>query len=147
MITLFSALVGFLSSLAPDLLKMWGGQQDRQHEITLLRMQLEQQAMGQSQRLEEIRVQSEGVQSQALYKTYATGIHWVDALNGTVRPTLAYAFFLLYFGVKCMQFSLLPEMPLPWQIDALWGEEDRAIFAGIIAFYYGQRAMGKLRGR
>jgi hypothetical protein len=71
----------------------------------------------------------------------------VDALNGTVRPVLAYAFFLLYFTVKCMQFALIDwgQPPLPWQVQALWGAEDQAIFAGIIAFYYGQRAMGKAR--
>jgi hypothetical protein len=28
----------------------------------------------------------------------------------------------------------------------LWQAEDQAIFAGIISFYFGQRAMSKLRG-
>jgi hypothetical protein len=66
------------------------------------------------------------------------GIRWVDALNGTVRPVIAYSFFILYALVKGMQFSA----GLPW---LLWTEEDQAIFAGIISFYFGQRAMSKLR--
>ncbi len=145
MITFASALMGFMSSLVPDLLKMWRDRQDRRHELAILQLQIEQQAQGHTQRLEEIRTEGDIAQSRTLYQTYFTGIRWVDALNGTVRPVLAYAFFLLYFSIKLMQFSLLPEAPLPWAIEALWGEEDRAIFAGIIAFYFGQRAMQKVR--
>ena len=37
-----------------------------------------------------------------------------------------------------LQFSA----DLPW---LLWTTEDHAIFAGIISFYFGQRAMSKLR--
>lgn len=147
MITLFSALVGLISSAIPDMLKMWRDHQDRQHEVTLLTMQMQQQAAGHANRLEEIGVQADIAESNAIYRTYTTGIHWVDALNGTVRPVIAYAFFMLYAGVKLWQVNLLPADPLPWQYDTLWGEEDRAIFAGIIAFYFGQRAMSKVRGK
>ncbi|MBN66591.1 MAG: hypothetical protein CMM94_03370 [Rickettsiales bacterium] len=35
--------------------------------------------------------------------------------------------------------------PLPWHMDMLWSTEDQAIFAGIISFYFGQRAMCKVR--
>ncbi|MBN8531560.1 MAG: hypothetical protein J0L97_06855 [Alphaproteobacteria bacterium] len=100
---------------------------------------MQQQAQGHANRLEEIQTQADIAESRALYRTYNTGIRWVDALNGTVRPVIAYAFFLLYAVVKAMQFSA----DLPW---LLWTEEDQAIFAGIISFYFGQRAMSKMRG-
>lgn len=146
MITLFSALVGFLSSICPDLLRLFKDGQDRKHELTILEMQLKQQREGYNQRIEEIHVQADIAESKALYKTFYSGVEWVDALNGTVRPVLAYAFFLLYFTVKCMQFAIIDmSAPLPWQVQTLWGSEDQAIFAGIIAFYFGQRAMGKVR--
>jgi len=35
--------------------------------------------------------------------------------------------------------------PLPWHMEMLWSLEDQAIFAGIISFYFGQRAMSKVR--
>lgn len=146
MITLFSTLIGLISAAFPDMLKMWRDHQDRQHELVLLRMQMEQQAAGHANRLEEVGIQADIAESQAIYRTFKSGIDWVDALNGTVRPVIAYAFFLLYAGVKLWQFSLLSADPLPWQYNMLWGEEDRAIFAGIIAFYFGQRAMSKVRG-
>lgn len=146
MITLLGSLIGFISSLLPDLLKLFRDSQDRKHELTILQLQLEQQKQGQSERVEEIRIQADSANAQALYKTYVTGIHWVDALGGTVRPVLSYGFFALYFTIKCMLFAALDtNNPLPWQIAALWSDEDQALFAGIIAFYFGQRAVGKLR--
>ncbi len=147
MITLLGSLIGFISAAFPDLLKIWRDAADRKHELTILRMQMEQAAQGHQQRLEEINTQADIAESKALYKTYYSGIRWVDALNGTVRPVLAYAFFLLYFTIKCMQFAMVDlGDPLPWQLDILWSTEDQAIFAGIISFYFGQRAMCKVRG-
>lgn len=146
MMTLLASLIGFVSSLVPDGMKMLRDAQDRKHELTILQLQLEQQKQGQNQHLEEIRLQADASESAALYQTYRVGIGWVDALGGTVRPVLAYGFFLLYAAVKGMQWSMLPDNPLPWQVEVLWGEEDRAVFAGIMAFYFGQRTMAKLRG-
>lgn len=139
MITLLGAIVGFISAAFPDLLKLFKDSQDRKHELTILKLQMEQQAQGHANRLEEIHVQADITESRALYKTFYSGIRWVDALNGTVRPVIAYSFFALYAVVKVMQFSA----DLPW---LLWTEEDQAIFAGIISFYFGQRAMTKVRG-
>lgn len=146
MVTLLGSLIGFISAAFPDLLKIWRDAADRKHELTILRMQMEQDAQGHQQRLEEINAQADISESRALYKTYYSGIKWVDALNGTVRPVLAYAFFLLYFTIKCMQFAMVDlGNPLPWHMDMLWSVEDQAIFAGIISFYFGQRAMSKVR--
>lgn len=146
MITLFGALVGFLGSIAPDIMKLFRDHQDRRHEMAILQLQLEQQRQGHTHRLEEINAQADISEAKALYRTWQSGVKWVDALNGTVRPVLAYAFFLLYGAVKIMQFSMVDlTSPLPWQLSVLWGPEDQAIFAGIISFYFGQRAMHKVR--
>jgi hypothetical protein len=138
MITLVSSLIGFISAAFPDFLKLFRDAQDRKHELAILAMQMEQQRLGHSNRLEEIQLNADISETQSLYRTYTIGIRWVDALNGTVRPVIAYSFFILYAVVKIMQFSAnLPEL--------LWTAEDQAIFAGIISFYFGQRAMAKLR--
>jgi len=146
MTTLLATLLGFVSSAFPDLLKIWRDSADRKHELAILQLQMQQQEKGHINRLEEINVQADIAESRALYKTYSTGISWVDALNGTVRPVLAYAFFLLYTSVKWAQISmLLDTTTLQQAIPLVWQMEDQAIFAGIISFYFGQRAMSKLR--
>lgn len=146
MITLIAALGGFVTSIFPDLMGMFRDRSDKKHELIIMQMQLDQQKAGHSMRLEEINAQADIAEARAIYKTYNTGIAWVDALNGTVRPVLAYAFFCMYLIVKIMQFSMINlTNPLPWHFDMIWGVQDQAIFAGIIAFYYGQRAMQKIR--
>ena len=146
MITLLGSLLGFLSAAFPDFLKLFRDAQDRKHELKILEMQMEQQKLGASQRLEEIQVNADIAESQALYRTYNTGIRWVDALNGTVRPVIAYAFFVLYAAVKFISYAALPDVGVPFVVvyDTLWTQDDAAIFAGIISFYFGQRAMSKL---
>ncbi len=139
MITLLSTLLGFAGAAFPDLLKLWQDKADRDHELAILKLQMDFQKQGATERLAEINTQADIAETAALYKTYNSGIRWVDALNGTVRPLIAYAFFLLYALVKLNEMA-----QLPWQ---LWTEEDQAIFAGIISFYFGQRAMGKLRAQ
>ena len=146
MIALLGSLLGFLTSLVPQWLKLIQDSRDKAHELAILELQMEQMKLGHVQRIEEINTQADISEFTELYKTYNTGVHWVDALNGTVRPVLAYAFFLLYFIVKIAQFYVLST--LPWQtvstaIMGVWGEEDVGIFAGILCFYFGNRGMSR----
>lgn len=138
MITALASLFGFLSSMLPELVSFYKDRADREHELKILALQMEQQKQGRQARLEDIRTQGDIAASRVLYHTWYSGIRWVDALNGTVRPVVAYCFFLLYAGVKLTQ----AQSGLPW---LLWNEEDQAIFAGIISFYYGSRAMKQAR--
>lgn len=167
MIALLSALLGFVSSATPDLLKLFRDAKDRAHEITLLKLQMEYEQMRQklaasessaerSARLEAVAMQTHQAEEALLntrLREQMTGIHWVDALAGSVRPMLTYSFFVLYVGVKCAQFHLLVAPSLPWQqglslaqaLVALWNEEDIAIFSAIMAFWFGSRIMPRKR--
>ena len=151
MISLLSSMIGFFGAMVPELLSFVKDREDKKHELKVLDLQLKQQAEGHSERLEEIRLQSESTEMQGLYQTYSTGIHWVDALNGTVRPVMAYSFFLLYGITKIFLISSLPDFtvntPLGMWLPFVWGDEDQAIFSGIISFYFGQRAFQKMRNK
>lgn len=139
MITLLGSLLGFLGAAFPEAIKIYRSRMDKYHELAILDRQMELQKLGLSQRLEAIHSAADIKETQALYRTYQTGIIWIDALNGTVRPVLAYAFFALYAYVKYMQ-----AIHTPW---LLWEEDDKVIFAGIISFYYGQRAMQRYHNK
>lgn len=139
MITLLGSLLGFLGSAFPNLLNIYREKKDREHELAILKLQMEQQAQGHAERLEEINAQADIAEASTIYHTYTTNIGWVDALNGTVRPVIAYAFFSLYAFVKFFQ----------WQSGVLdlWTDEDWCIFSAVISFYFGQRAMNKFGSR
>lgn len=143
MIELIGALIGFLGGVTPDLFGMWKDAQDRKHELQILDLQMKQQAQGHTERLAEINVTADIAESKAIYKTHTTGIGWVDAYNGTVRPTLAYGFFFLYLMVKIMLFRQL-DFTLPWSIEVFWNATDSAFMYGVIAYYFGQRGMAKV---
>lgn len=149
MITIISAVLGFLGSMLPDAFSFLKDKADRKHELAILALQIEQQKSGAQSRLEEIQVAADVTESAALYKTYYSGVQWVDAYTATVRPTIAYAFFLLYATAKAMAIIHAPEItmqtPLGAWLPIFWGEDDQAIFAGIIAFFFGSRSMSKLR--
>jgi hypothetical protein len=158
MITLMSAFVGFLSAALPEFLALFREQKDKKHELALLELQLaydrEKLAMGHGARLEEIRVAAENNEHHALNKRMQrTGVAWVDALGGTVRPVITYLFFLLYACVKIAQWRLLVVPSLPWHepltsaqaLVIIWTADDMALFTAIIAFWFGQRAISKFR--
>lgn len=142
MITLFASLLGFAGSWLPQIFKMWTDKSDKAHEITLLQMQMDAAKEQGAEKLAEIGAQGDAAQDTAIYQTYKTGVTWVDSLNGTVRPVLAYAFFFLYALVKYKQYELIGDHALLFQyLDALWTQEDQAIFCAVVSFYYGSRAM------
>lgn len=146
MITLLASLTGFISSVIPEVLKLFKDKNDKEHELKLVTMQMNFAKMKHSQRLEEIRINADSTEQIALYKTYRTGIIWIDALNGTVRPIMAYSFFSLYSFLKYTQYKILSsisENMIPY-MDIIWSTDDQAIFAGIISFYFGQRTFSKL---
>ncbi len=147
MITLVASLVGFISSLIPEIMKYFLDRNDKKHEIKILEQQMRMKKVGISY-LDEVMINNDYKETQALYKTYKTGICWVDALNGTVRPVLAYSFFAIYTFVKFLQYKIISTtISINEIINVLWSVDDQAIFAGIISFYFGQRAVSKLRGK
>lgn len=138
MISLFGALLGFLGSIVPTLLKLYQDKQDKQHELKLLELQMQAQAQLHTEKMEEISAQADIEESKALYefaKPEKSGVLWVDAIialaTSLVRPLITYSFFGLYAWVKLM---------LTKNEAQLWTEFDTAIFSTVIAFWFGQRA-------
>lgn len=147
MITLFASIAGFISSIFPEIFKLLNDRNDKKQELAIMQLQIEAAKINGIQRMDEIGVKADMTELKELMGTYSTGVKWVDAFNGTVRPVLTYSFFVLYAVVKYLQYSVIgSSAPMYQYLDVLWNTEDQAIFAGIISFYFGQRAMGKIRG-
>jgi len=145
MITLLASIAGFVSSIIPEVVKYFKDVNDKKHELAILDKQIQYNQTAASRSLEEIHI-SRDIQEQAsLYATYKTEITWVDAVNGPVRPILAYSFFITYMIVKYLQYAAISRTSHVIEyIEIIWSTDDQAIFAGIISFYYGQRTFQKL---
>ncbi|MCP5369220.1 MAG: hypothetical protein H6909_00800 [Rickettsiaceae bacterium] len=145
MITLLASMAGFISSIIPEIIKYFKDINDKKHELNIFDKQIKYNRIGVKNSLEEIKLSQDMLEQAALYNTYNTNIKWIDALNGSVRPVLAYSFFMMYIGVKYLQYKALSTSShLIEYIDIIWSIDDQAIFAGIISFYYGQRTFRKL---
>ncbi len=145
MLTLLGSFIGFLGSVFPDIVKFFHAKQDKAHELNLFDKQLELFKIKSQYKIEEFRDMADVAQMQGLY-SYApkTGVRWVDALSGSVRPVLTYTFFLLYGAVKYAQFKLIAgQSVFDWKqaLSMVWHEEDQALFATVVSFWFGHRAL------
>ena len=146
MITLLASIAGFFSSIFPEILKLIKDSNDKRHELAVMDRQIKVSASNQQSSFHELDLKYSAAEQYNLYSTYKTGINWIDALNGTVRPVLAYAFFMMYMGVKILQYLSLKHYDAQsfQYLQILWTLDDQAIFAGIISFYFGQRTFNKV---
>lgn len=150
MLTLLGSLLGFLSSTFPEFLKLFRDSQDRKHELAILDRQMEQQRLGHSQRLEEIKIAADVAESQGLYRyaNHPTGLPWVEALQASVRPVITYAFFLVFAVVKVSALLTMLQadgISMAAALQATWDEETQALFAAVMSFWFGSRQISKMR--
>ena len=146
MITLLASIAGFITSLIPEIIRFLKDRLDKAHELQILDKQIRFSKTCGMRSPEEIQMTSDAIEQLSLYSTYKTGIDWVDALNGTVRPMLAYSFFAMYAAIKIIQYNYITRTALLVEyIDVIWSVDDQAIFASIVSFYFGQRAFARAR--
>lgn len=167
MLTLLSTVLSFLMGGLPKLLNFFQDRADKSHELKLAQMtkeremELAERGFAAQARVEEIRTEQiqidadlkraeiAGKERDALYAhDIAIGegtSTWVKNLRASVRPVITYGFFFLlvfidaglfYYGMKAgTEFTELAHM--------LWDDETQALFASIIAFWFGTQAFSK----
>ena len=143
MFALLGSLVGFLSSLAPDIFSMLKDRKDKAHELAILNKQMEFMEKGHHNRIAEINAMADANDSQYIYQFAAkSGNSAIDALTSSVRPILSYAFFSLYAWIKICTFFLLYRYnnDVATSVVQIWTEPDHTIFCAIISFWFGHRA-------
>lgn len=143
MLTLLSAAGGLLGSLLPAILKFMQDKQDKAHELAILDRQAALQKAGADQRLQEIQVQGDVATLTAAITAQAvpSGVKWVDAFNSLVRPLVTYLLLAGYLWIKV--YRLYHGEP----ITTVWNDEDQALLAAALSFWFGQRSIGKAMGR
>ena len=157
MLTIISMFIGFVTSLAPDLMKKWQDSSDKKHEVTLLELQMKHADSNHLYKMDEIGVQAYSDIVQSAHKEQASSLDkaskWVVDLSAGVRPIVTYVFVIAFIGFKLAAFFAAMNPALPWQASMnysqamllVWGAEESAGFWGIIAYWFGDRTMAKRR--
>ncbi|MDC0349174.1 hypothetical protein OAN21_02060 [Alphaproteobacteria bacterium] len=146
MLTLLGSLLGFVGSFIPELFKYFRDKSDQSHELAILDRQVDMMKLRHSQNIEDLQMIGETEALKILYKyPQKMDVRWVDALSGSVRPLITYAFFVLYLSMKGVQiYGLWKSLPVEgWEnlLMKIWHEEDQVLFATVMSFWFGQRAL------
>lgn len=153
MLALLGSVLGLLAALAPRLIGYFENKQNHKHELELIDKHADVEAklfkIRQDGKMQELGLKADMSAEMAAFAAQLrpTGVAWVDAFNALVRPLMALAFFGLYAAVKVAMFLTLQADHPMWTgtIMAIWNEEDWAIFASVVTFYFGNRTFNNVR--
>ncbi len=150
MLSLLGSLLGFGTSIFPTILEYFQDSKDKKHELAAMEMQLQLMDKQTELNIKETRVsgemeamalelKSELASVKAVHKPMQmTGITWVYALRGSVRPVITYWFMGLYTYSKYTLYTT--QQPV-------WSEYDLALFSTILSFWFGDRIRKYLQVR
>ena len=147
MMTLLGSLLGFGTSFLPEILNFFKKSQENKHELQKMQMEMELMAKRSELKIQELDKQAEIKETEGLYKHDSVDAgDFINALRGSVRPIITYAFFSLFVAIKITALlSLMNEsgMALNMALDTVWDDQTAGLFAAIMSFWFGNRAVSK----
>ena len=150
MISLIGTLIGFGTSIVPEVLGYFKQKQANEQEILMLEAKAKYADRLSELKITELDAEADIAEAKSIY-THDSNLDsgtFVNALRGSVRPVITYAFFILFSTVKGVTLYTMVSaegMDLTAGMLAIWDDETHAIFSAIIAFWLGNRAMSKAR--
>tara|TARA_R100001510_G_scaffold54389_1_gene57042 strand:+ start:3495 stop:3959 length:465 start_codon:yes stop_codon:yes gene_type:complete len=147
MMTIIGSLLGFGTSFLPEVLNYFKRGQEQKHELQRMQMEMELMAKRSELNIAELDKQAEIKETEGLYKhdnVDAGG--FINALRGSVRPIITYAFFGLFVAIKVTALlSLMNQtgMQLNMALSTIWDDQTAGLFAAIMSFWFGNRAVSK----
>jgi hypothetical protein len=158
--TILSSLFGGALRLAPEVIRFFDKKEDRAHELAMVDRQiaLENQKLEADKQRSYMRVneaqvtgdiQLDAAGLDALQKAIqaqgqASGVKWVDGFNSLMRPLITFWWVIVLTTLVeiCMFTLLVKAGTAPVEaVLKLWGEEEKAIVAGIINFWFLDRVI------
>jgi hypothetical protein len=146
MISLLGSLLGFGTSFLPKVMDFFQDRADKSHELKVMSLQIEQAERVAQIKLEQINVEADVREIESLHKSMQpTGVPFIDGLRGSVRPVITYCFFALFIFVEVSAYLSLTAAGVSSldAVDAVWTDEVMALFAAVISFWFGGRALNR----
>ena len=146
MLSLVGSLLGFGTSFLPKVMDYFQDLSDKKHELQVMEVQIRQQKELAVQKLEAVNVEADIREIESLHKSMQpTGVRWIDGLRGSVRPIITYCFFGLFVFVEVAAYLSLTAAGVSGldAVNAVWDEDTKALFAAVISFWFGGRAIAR----
>ena len=160
MLSILSGILGFATSGLPSVLDFFKQKGDQKHEQAMARLEMERAmemakaGYASQERIEEFRTDQVEMETYAqerlaLYKhdeKLSEGASpWVLNLRASVRPIITYifVFLLLFTDVVGMIWAMKTGVDFATAINLIFSDEEMAIVASIIGFWFGSRHWDK----
>jgi hypothetical protein len=160
MLSILSAVLGFATSGLPNVLKFFEQKGDQKHErdmaeIEIRRtMEMAKAGYASQEKIEEfkttqVEMDTYAEERVALYKhdsKLAEGAStWVVNLRASVRPIITYifVFLLLFVDIVGMIWAIKSGVDFSTAMEIVFSNEEMAIVASIIGFWFGSRHWNK----
>lgn len=149
MLTLLGSILGFVGSAIPEVVGIFKEKEKNKNELEIMKLQVEAvkqqatldlmnyRAMAQDKEHERV------IEHDIAIQNSSGPLSW---LSKSVRPVITYLFFALFASVKIASLSIAMEDTGNFQqaILLVWDEETQGMFAAIISYWFGRRALEKM---
>ena len=146
MMTLLGSLLGFGTSFLPEVLNYFKASQDHKHNLERMSVEMDMMTKRNELKLNIIDKQAEIKETEGLYKHDSMDAGgFINALRGSVRPVITYVFFGLFVAIKVTALISLMDAgnDLGRSLSLIWDDATSGLFAAIISFWFGGRAVSK----
>ena len=149
---LIGSLLGFGGSLVPAITDHFKSKRDNEFELKKMEKMAELRAAGFDHDMEMFQTKAADDEHARLIEhdiSINQGTGFIAGLQKSVRPVITYCFFVLFaiIEVNMLQQALANGTDLSSALNTLWDDDTKAIFAAIISFWFGSRAVEKARER
>ena len=147
---LLGSLLGFGSSVVPAITDHFKSKRNQEFELKKMEKMAELTAAGYDHEIKRFQEMGLHEEQKALIEhdiVISKGTGFISGLQKSVRPIITYCFFFLFATIEftLLQDALSNGLPLADALNTLWDDDTKAIFAAIIAFWFGSRAIDKAR--
>jgi len=149
MMTLLGSLLGFGSSFLPEVLNFFKAGQEHKQKMESMKLEMELMSKRSELQLSLLDKQADIKETEGLYKHDSIDAGgFVNALRGSVRPVITYAFFGLFVAVQIVIMVKVMNEGGNWAsaVTLMWTPETSGLFAAIMSFWFGNRAVSKYLG-
>ena len=149
MIALLGSVLGFGTSFLPQVLNFFQQKQEHKNKLEELKLRGELAAQGVDLQIKVLDKQAEIEETKAVYNYANPSSGFAAGLAASVRPIITYLFFALFMATKVVIMVKVMQDGGDWMtgVDLMFDDESRALFAAIISFWFGNRAVSKFMGK
>tara|TARA_R110000824_G_scaffold3094_2_gene14139 strand:+ start:439 stop:861 length:423 start_codon:yes stop_codon:yes gene_type:complete len=140
MLTLLGSLLGFGTSFLPKVMDYFQDKADKKHELEIMTRQAEIQ-------LDKTAIDANIREVETIHEhdSKLDGGGFINGIRASVRPVITYLFMSLFLGVEITTYYLLVQNGIaPGDaLVSIWDEQIMAMWAAILAFWFGGRQFKK----